>query len=59
MLGKAFSVALIILGLYILASFIFSIGQTETASSYHIGCYEADNSLDQVHVMQQYLFNVS
>lgn len=59
MLGKAFSVALIILGLYILISSILSIGKGEATSSYHIGCYEADNSLDQGHLMRQYLFNVS
>lgn len=53
MLGKAFSIALIILGLYILGSFIANIGRDSHSSSsdyseslYHIGCYESNSSIN-------------
>ncbi len=63
MLGKAFSIALIILGLYILVNFILNLGSEQTSNSsgsyYHIGCYEADNSLNESLRISQYLANLT
>lgn len=62
MLGKVFSFSLIILGVYILASYIASLTTPEDqsgSSPYHLGCYEADPSLNASQRILNYLTNLS
>ena len=63
MLGKAFSLALVILGLYILGSFLYNLGSGSNSQPagfmYHIGCYEANHTLNQSTSIKLYLDNLA
>ena len=62
MLGKAIATSFIILGIYIIFSFIANVGSKkgeEGAEQYHIGCYESSNPLEESLNIQLYLNNVS